>query len=113
VLRFSRDLPIEGKPAGVYETMGRAHEALASARYPKLLFVGDPGALVSPAFADSFADSLPIVPSSISHPESISYRKIIRKRLAAPSQGGSLTRRSHNALAALQRNVLISMRSLL
>lgn len=38
--------------------MKRAHEALAKFRYPKLLFVGDPGALVSPAFAEQFAAGL-------------------------------------------------------
>ena len=27
-------------------------------RYPKLLFVGNPGALISPAFAESFAKGL-------------------------------------------------------
>jgi len=31
---------------------------LAQSSYPKLLFVGDPGALVSPAFAERFAKGL-------------------------------------------------------
>jgi haloalkane dehalogenase len=35
-----------------------AHRALAQSFYPKLLFVGDPGALVSPAFTESFARGL-------------------------------------------------------
>jgi haloalkane dehalogenase len=35
-----------------------AHRALAQSSYPKLLFVGDPGALVSPVFAESFAKRL-------------------------------------------------------
>jgi haloalkane dehalogenase len=46
---------IAGEPADVYATLERAHAALASSRYPKLLFAGNPGALVSPAFAESFA----------------------------------------------------------
>jgi hypothetical protein len=42
----------------VYATLEAAHAALASSRYPKLLFAGDPGALVSPAFAERFAATL-------------------------------------------------------
>ena len=42
----------------MYATLEAAHAALASSRYPKLLFAGDPGALVSPAFAGHFAASL-------------------------------------------------------
>jgi len=38
--------------------MEEAHRALAQSRYPKLLFVGNPGALISPAFAESFAKGL-------------------------------------------------------
>jgi haloalkane dehalogenase len=56
--RFAKDLPIAGEPADVYSTMEEAHRALARSSYPKLLFVGDPGALVSPAFAESFAKGL-------------------------------------------------------
>jgi len=56
--RFPNELPIAGEPADVYATMERAHAALASSRYPKLLFAGDPGALVSPAFAERFASGL-------------------------------------------------------
>jgi haloalkane dehalogenase len=56
--RFPNDLPIEGEPADVYSTIEEAHRGLAQSSYPKLLFAGDPGALVSPAFAESFADSL-------------------------------------------------------
>ena len=56
--RFPNELPIEGKPADVYSTMEKAHHALAESSYPKLLFVGNPGALISPAFADTFAKSL-------------------------------------------------------
>jgi haloalkane dehalogenase len=38
--------------------MEKAHRALAQSSYPKLLFVGNPGALISPAFAESFAKGL-------------------------------------------------------
>jgi haloalkane dehalogenase len=56
--RLPNELPIAGEPADVYATLERAHAALASSRYSKLLFVGNPGALVSPAFAESFAAGL-------------------------------------------------------
>jgi haloalkane dehalogenase len=56
--RFPNELPIEGKPSDVYSTMEKAHQALAKSSYPKLLFVGNPGALISPAYADSFAKRL-------------------------------------------------------
>jgi haloalkane dehalogenase len=56
--RFPNDLPIAGEPADVYSVMEEAHRALAQSSYPKLLFAGDPGALVSPAFAESFAGGL-------------------------------------------------------
>jgi haloalkane dehalogenase len=58
VWRFPNELPIAGEPADVYSTMEEAHRALAQSSYPKLLFLGDPGALVSPAFATSFAKEL-------------------------------------------------------
>ena len=38
--------------------MERAHAALAVSTYPKLLFTADPGALVSPAYAEEFARKL-------------------------------------------------------
>jgi haloalkane dehalogenase len=56
--RLPNELPIAGEPTDVYATLEAAHAALASSRYPKLLFAGDPGALVSPAFAERFAASL-------------------------------------------------------
>src|SRR5262245_6418534 len=56
--RFPNDLPIAGEPADVYSVMEEAHRALAQSSYPKLLFAGDPGALVSPAFAKRFASGL-------------------------------------------------------
>jgi len=56
--RFPNELPIAGEPADVYATLEEAHHALAQSSYPKLLFVGNPGALISPAFAESFAHGL-------------------------------------------------------
>jgi haloalkane dehalogenase len=56
--RLPNELPIAGEPADVYATLEAAHAALASSHYPKLLFAGDPGALVSPAFAERFAATL-------------------------------------------------------
>lgn len=56
--RFPNELPIAGEPADVYSVMEEAQHALADSSYPKLLFAGDPGALISPAFAESFAKGL-------------------------------------------------------
>jgi haloalkane dehalogenase len=56
--RFPNELPIAGEPADVYATLEKAHAALASSHYPKLLFSADPGALVSPALAARFATTL-------------------------------------------------------
>jgi haloalkane dehalogenase len=56
--RFPNELPIAGEPADVYSTIEKAHRALAQSSYPKLLFTGNPGALISPAFAESFANGL-------------------------------------------------------
>jgi haloalkane dehalogenase len=56
--RFPNEIPIAGEPADVYSTLEKAHEALAESTYPKLLFAGNPGAIVSPAFAESFAKGL-------------------------------------------------------
>ncbi|NUQ27224.1 MAG: haloalkane dehalogenase [Acidobacteriaceae bacterium] len=56
--RFPNELPIAGTPSDVYATLEEAHRALAASTYPKLLFVGNPGALVSPAFAQDFAKNL-------------------------------------------------------
>jgi haloalkane dehalogenase len=55
---FPNELPIAGRPADVVAAMEQAHAALAISHYPKLLFVGDPGALVSPVFAERFARTL-------------------------------------------------------
>jgi haloalkane dehalogenase len=56
--RLPNELPIEGEPRDVWERLSAAHAALRSSTYPKLLFAGEPGALVSPAFAQAFAASL-------------------------------------------------------
>ena len=56
--RFPNELPIAKEPADVYSTLEQAHRALAQSSYPKLLFVGNPGALISPALAESFAKGL-------------------------------------------------------
>jgi haloalkane dehalogenase len=58
ILALPRELPIEGEPADVNAALASAHAALDASTYPKLLFVGEPGALVSPAFAATFAASL-------------------------------------------------------
>ncbi len=55
---FPNEIPIAGEPADVTATMERAHAALAASTYPKLLFAADPGALVSPAFAEELARKL-------------------------------------------------------
>jgi haloalkane dehalogenase len=56
--RFPNELPIAGEPADVYATIEQAHRALIHSTYPKLLIVGNPGALISPAFAESFVKGL-------------------------------------------------------
>lgn len=58
VLALPRELPIAGEPADVYAALQSAHAALAASSYPKLLFSGAPGAVVSPEFAEGFAASL-------------------------------------------------------
>ena len=56
--KFPNEIPIAGEPADVHATLEKAHKALAKSTYPKLLFVGNPGAIISPAFAESFAKGL-------------------------------------------------------
>jgi haloalkane dehalogenase len=58
VWKFPNELPIAGEPKDVCATIEAAHKALAESTYPKLLFAGDPGALISPAFAEQFAKGL-------------------------------------------------------
>lgn len=56
--RFPNELPIAGEPADVYAALVEAHTALARSSYPKILFSGDPGALVPPAFAEDLVRKL-------------------------------------------------------
>src|ERR1700722_316947 len=56
--KFPNEIPIAGEPADVHATVEKAHKALAESTYPKLLFVGNPGAIISPAFGQSFAMEL-------------------------------------------------------
>jgi haloalkane dehalogenase len=56
--RLPNELPIEGSPADVWARLSAAHAALRASTYPKLLFAGDPGALVSPDYARAFAAEL-------------------------------------------------------
>jgi haloalkane dehalogenase len=58
ILRLPRELPIAGEPADVYAMSERDHAALRASTYPKLLFSGDPGALLSPTAATAFAADL-------------------------------------------------------
>ncbi|RRH93031.1 haloalkane dehalogenase [Mesorhizobium tamadayense] len=58
VLRLPRELPIEGQPADVAAISEHDHRALRLSTYPKLLFAGDPGALISPQAAQEFAAGL-------------------------------------------------------
>lgn len=58
IWRLPNDLPIAGEPSDVWEALSDAHKALASSAYPKLLFVAEPGALVSPAYAERYAATL-------------------------------------------------------
>lgn len=58
IWRLPNELPIAGEPADVWELLSSAHRALAVSEYPKLLFVAQPGALVSPASAEGFAAGL-------------------------------------------------------
>ncbi|MGY3031938.1 haloalkane dehalogenase [Bradyrhizobium sp. USDA 4354] len=58
VLAFPRELPIAGEPADVYQALQSAHASLKASAYPKLLFAGEPGAVVAPEFAETFAASL-------------------------------------------------------
>lgn len=58
VWRLPNEMPIAGTPRDVHDVLEQAHAALRLSRYPKLLFCGDPGALVSPAFARRFSAGL-------------------------------------------------------
>src|SRR5262249_42727262 len=56
--RFPNEIPIAGEPGDVWDLLTAAHNALAASRYPKLLFVAQPGALVSPEYGIQFGASL-------------------------------------------------------
>lgn len=58
ILALPNDMPIEGKPADVAAISAHDHRALRASTFPKLLFHGDPGALVSPEAARAFAARL-------------------------------------------------------
>jgi haloalkane dehalogenase len=58
IWRLPNELPIAGEPADVWEALSAAHSALAGSDYPKLLFVAEPGALVSRDYAERYAASL-------------------------------------------------------
>lgn len=58
ILSLPRDLPIAGEPADVCAISTDDYAALHASTYPKLLFCGDPGALVSPEQARTFAAGL-------------------------------------------------------
>jgi haloalkane dehalogenase len=58
ILALPRELPIAGEPADIYAMSERDHAALRASTYPKLLFSGDPGALISPAAARAFTAEL-------------------------------------------------------
>src|SRR5260370_728157 len=55
---FPNELPIAGEPADLHSTFHQPPRALAHSSYPNLLFAGNPGGLISPAFAESFAKGL-------------------------------------------------------
>ncbi len=58
ILSLPRELPIAGEPADVNHLLELAHAAVRQSRYPKLLFYGEPGALLSPAAARDYAGRL-------------------------------------------------------
>lgn len=58
ILALPNDMPIEGKPADVAAISAHDHRALRVSTFPKMLFHGDPGALVSPEEARTFAARL-------------------------------------------------------
>lgn len=58
ILRLPNELPIAGEPPDVYAMIEQDHAALQESEYPKLLFCGDPGALISPAVAEAYTSRL-------------------------------------------------------
>jgi len=75
--RFPNEIPIAGEPADVYLTLEKAHEALAESTYPKLLFAGNPGAIVSPAFARALQGTQETADWCSLAPAFTTYRKTI------------------------------------
>jgi len=65
MLSLPRDIPIAGEPADMHEALSSSLAALVQSTYPKLLFVGEPGTLISPAYAANLAakmQSIAVVP---------------------------------------------------
>jgi haloalkane dehalogenase len=58
IWRLANELPIAREPADVNQRLEAATSELRASTYPKLLFVGDPGALISSEAARRFAASL-------------------------------------------------------
>jgi haloalkane dehalogenase len=58
ILQLPRELPIAGEPADVAHVLDLADAALRASQCPKLIFCGDPGALVSPVAAAEYAQQL-------------------------------------------------------
>ena len=58
MLALPRDIPIEGEPADMHRVLSSSLAALAASTYPKLLFVGEPGTLVTAEFAADFVAKL-------------------------------------------------------
>jgi haloalkane dehalogenase len=58
MLALPRDLPIAGEPVDVVAITTADQAALKRSTYPKLLFYGEPGALISPSDAEAFAAEL-------------------------------------------------------
>ena len=58
IWRFPNELPIAGEPADVYSAMHEHTRRYLIPLTPSYFSVGDPGVLVSPAFAEEFAKGL-------------------------------------------------------
>ncbi len=59
MLQFPRDLPIEGEPSNIVAVVNEYLEWLMQTQIPKLLFWGDPGVLISPSDAATYAMLFP------------------------------------------------------
>jgi len=58
IWQLPNELPIANEPADVWARLSDAYAALGASTYPKVLFAGNPGALVSPEAGRAFAASL-------------------------------------------------------